>query len=229
VRPRHTQPAPHDGHGPYALPVSERETSADSTDWEAAYAGEMPDTPVDADVMALARTLEAGTALDLGCASGQNSVWLAQQGWNVHGLDIASGAIKRANQAAKHAGIGGEATFERADLTIWRTKERFDLVISTYALPPRGPGRIHALATTHEAVAPNGRALVTEFDATLADTGWMPAKDLVTLDEIAEAFSGFDLECAAVRTTPHTHGDETNELPVVIVIARHSGPQPKEP
>ena len=34
---------------------------------------------------------------------------------------------------------------------------------------------------------------------------------------------------AEVRTTPHTHGDETNELPAVIVIARHSGAQPKEP
>lgn len=226
MRLRHTQPAPHDGHGPYALPVSERETSADSTDWEAAYAGEMPDTPVNADVMALARTLEAGTALDLGCGSGQNSIWLAQQGWNVHGVDIASGAIGRASQAAKRIAV--EATFEKADVTTWRTDKRFDLVISTYALPPRGPGRVHALTTTREAVAPGGRAIVAEFDTKLADTGWMVAKDLVTLEEITEAFAGFELEQAEVKTTPHTHGDETNELAVVIVIARHSGPQPKE-
>jgi SAM-dependent methyltransferase len=205
----------------------EPEASPEVIDWESAYAGDVPDSPVDRDIIALTRDLTPGTALDLGCGSGQNSIWLAQQGWRVHGVDIAGGAVERAEAAAARAGV--TATFERADLTTWRTRDRYDLVISTYALPPRGPGRLHALTTTRDAVAPGGLALLAEFEASLAETGWMAAEHLVTLDELSEALPGFELERADVRVAVHTHGDETNQLPIVIVVARHPGPLTQEP
>ena len=44
----------------------------DATDWEAAYAGNVPDSPADRDIVALARDLEPGSALDLGCGSGHS-------------------------------------------------------------------------------------------------------------------------------------------------------------
>ena len=197
------------------------------TDWEAAYAGDVPDTPVDPDLIELAGSLRPGTALDLGCGSGQNSIWLAQRGWTVHGVDIATGAIERASAAAQTAALS--ATFEKADLATWRTHERFDLVISTYALPPRGSARADALSTARDAVAPGGTALITEFEISLAESGWMAAEDLVTLDEITRSFPGFDLERAEVKVTAHSHGEHTNELPTVIVTARHPGSRSKEP
>ena len=43
-----------------------------------------------------AKTLPAGRALDLGCGTGTNAVWLAQQGWTVLGVDVAPLAIERA-------------------------------------------------------------------------------------------------------------------------------------
>jgi 2-polyprenyl-3-methyl-5-hydroxy-6-metoxy-1,4-benzoquinol methylase len=193
-----------------------------TTDWETAYAGDMPETPVDRDVMAVTRDLEPGSALDLGCGSGQNSIWLAQQGWTVHGVDIASGAIDRANAAAQRAAMN--ATFEKADLTTWRTSERFDLVVSTYALPQRGPGRVHTLTTVRDAVAPGGVALIAEFEVSLAESGWMAAENLVTLEEITEMLPGFHLERAEVEVAAHSHGDEVNELAIALVVARHPGP-----
>jgi 2-polyprenyl-3-methyl-5-hydroxy-6-metoxy-1,4-benzoquinol methylase len=193
-----------------------------ATDWEAAYAGDVPSTPVDSDVVALAKTLEPGTALDLGCGSGQNSIWLAARGWRVHGVDIATNAIRHAEQAATKAGI--QATFEAADVTGWRTSERFDLVISTYALPPRGHGRNHALTVARDAVAPGGVALITEFEVTLAAAGWMTEDNLASLEEVTEMFPGFDLERAEVKVTAHSHGDDRKELPIAIVVARHPGP-----
>lgn len=193
-----------------------------ATDWETAYAGDMPETPVDRDVMAVTRDLEPGSALDLGCGSGQNSIWLAQQGWTVHGVDIASGAIDRANAAAQRAAMN--ATFEKADLTTWRTSERFDLVVSTYALPQRGPGRVHTLTTVRDAVAPGGVALIAEFEVSLAESGWMAAENLVTLEEITEMLPGFHLERAEVEVAAHSHGDEVNELAIALVVARHPGP-----
>jgi cyclopropane fatty-acyl-phospholipid synthase-like methyltransferase len=190
-------------------------------DWEAAYQGEIPDSPVDRDLVALAGGLEPGTALDLGCGAGQNSIWLAANGWRVHGVDIAGGAVERAESATKAAGV--EATFERADLATWRTSERFDLVVSTYATPPRGPGRVHALTVARDAVAPNGRLLFAEFEAALAESGWMAAEQLVTLEEITQMLPGFELERAEVVVSAHRHGTESRELPIVIVVASHPG------
>lgn len=191
-------------------------------DWAAAYAGEVPQTPVDSDIQAVAGRLTPGTALDLGCGAGQNSIWLATEGWRVHGLDIAGGAIEAARAAADAAGV--EATFEEADVTSWRTQERYDLVVSTYALPPRGAGRRHALTTAVDAVAPLGTILIAEFEMALAANGWMSAEHLVTLDEIVEMLPGFELEQAEVKVASHSHGDASEELPIVLVVARHPGP-----
>lgn len=195
---------------------------AQADDWEALYrSDEMPATPVDRDVVALARTLTPGTALDLGCGAGQNSIWLAEHGWEVLGVDIAGSAIGRAESAAQAAGVS--ATFECDDLTTWNTHDRFDLVISTYALPPRGRGRIHALTVARDAVAPHGVALVAEFEVSLAAAGWMSEEHLATLDELTEMFAGFHLDRAEVLVAAHGHGDAVRELPIAIVTARHPG------
>jgi len=207
---------------PYAPGVTYGEPEISDTDWEAAYAREVPDTPVDRDVVAHARDLTPGTALDLGCGTGQNSIWLAQQGWEVHGVDIARGAIRRAEDAAERSGVS--ATFEVCDLTTWRSDMRYDLVVSTYALPPRGLGRTHALTVVRDAVAPGGTALVAEFEASLAASGWMAEENLVMLSEITDMFPGFHLDRAEVKVTTHTHGSDSKELPIAIVVARHPGP-----
>ena len=195
--------------------------ASEGSDWEAAYEGDGPASPVDRDIIAVAGDLDPGTALDLGCGAGQNSIWLAQRGWRVRGVDIAGGAIEQAEAAAGRAGV--EASFERADVTTWRTSERFDLVISTYALPPRGPGRVHALTVARDAVAAGGLLLVAEFESSLAGSGWMSAEHLVELEELTGALPGFELEVAEVKVTAHTHGTESRELPIVCVVARHPG------
>jgi len=202
--------------------VSEDRQAPGEGDWEAAYDGEMLATPVDSDLVAVASDLRPGTALDLGCGAGQNSIWLARRGWRVHGVDIAGGAIERAVATAAHDGV--TATFERADVTTWRTSARYDLVISTYALPPRGPGRVHALTVARDAVAPGGLLMVAEFEASLARSGWMSAEHLVELDELTGALPDFELEVAKVKVASHSHGDESLELPIVCILARHPGP-----
>ncbi|MBV9123202.1 MAG: class I SAM-dependent methyltransferase, partial [Planctomycetes bacterium] len=44
-------------------------------------------------------------ALELGCGTGTNSVYLAQQGFEVTGLDIAPQALERARSRARAAGV----------------------------------------------------------------------------------------------------------------------------
>ena len=44
--------------------------------------------------------------IELGCGSGINAVWLAQQGFDVTGIDLTPLAIERARQRAAEAGVG---------------------------------------------------------------------------------------------------------------------------
>ncbi|MGD9634425.1 MAG: class I SAM-dependent methyltransferase [Pirellulales bacterium] len=53
-------------------------------------------------------------ALDIGCGTGTNSVWLAQQGFDVTGVDVAPLAIERGNERARTAGV--QAKFLAADV-----------------------------------------------------------------------------------------------------------------
>lgn len=46
--------------------------------------------------------LQPGTVLDLGCGTGINAVWLAQQGFGVTGLDLSPTAIRNAEERAKN-------------------------------------------------------------------------------------------------------------------------------
>ena len=44
-------------------------------------------------------------ALDIGCGTGQNSIWLAQQGFLVTGVDVSETALKNAKENASTANI----------------------------------------------------------------------------------------------------------------------------
>jgi SAM-dependent methyltransferase len=53
-------------------------------------------------------------ALELGCGTGTNSVWLAQQGFDVTGVDVAPLAVEQAEKRAREA--GANARFVVADV-----------------------------------------------------------------------------------------------------------------
>ena len=46
-----------------------------------------------------------GRALDLGCGTGTNAVYMAQHGWEVTGIDFVPGAIATARRRAEAAGV----------------------------------------------------------------------------------------------------------------------------
>lgn len=59
-----------------------------------------------------------GRALDLGCGTGTNCLYLARNGWQATGIDITSAAIARAKQKARAAGkLPGSVRFIRGDVT----------------------------------------------------------------------------------------------------------------
>jgi SAM-dependent methyltransferase len=77
--------------------------------------------------------LTPGTALDAGCGTGAEAVWLAGRGWTVVGVDIAAGALDAARRRAEDAGVADLTTWLAADLTTWAPDRPFDLVMTNYA------------------------------------------------------------------------------------------------
>jgi cyclopropane fatty-acyl-phospholipid synthase-like methyltransferase len=67
-----------------------------------------------------------GKALDLGCGRGTNAITLAQNGWQVTGVDFVNSAIRKARQEANLAGV--QVEFITRDVT------RLDLLNHTYDL-----------------------------------------------------------------------------------------------
>ena len=59
-------------------------------------------------------TIQPCRALELGCGTGTNCVWLAQQGFDVTGIDVAPLAVGQAEKRARAAGV--EVHFVVADV-----------------------------------------------------------------------------------------------------------------
>ena len=79
--------------------------------------------------------LTPGAALDAGCGEGAEALWLAEQGWEVTGADIASDALRRARSQAAGSASSGRVRWVEADLGSWEPGRRFDLVTTHYAHP----------------------------------------------------------------------------------------------
>jgi SAM-dependent methyltransferase len=96
-------------------------TGEDRRRWDERYASQAP-APFDAieppslfaeyaDVFPT-----SGNALDLACGQGLGSVWLAQRGLDVLGVDISSVAINRARGLARRSRVEERCRFEDLDL-----------------------------------------------------------------------------------------------------------------
>ena len=61
-----------------------------------------------------------GRALDLGCGTGTNALYLAQQGFEVTAIDVSRRAIALAKRKARSAQLADRLRLERGDVTLMR-------------------------------------------------------------------------------------------------------------
>ena len=165
----------------------------------------------------IAEVLEPGTALDLGCGQGRNSLWLASRGFEVTGLDLSSVAIEQAKAVAAELDL--DASFESVDLTTWDPAGRvWDLVVLTYLhLSHERRPVVHAAA--RRAVAPGGRLAVIahHLDNFENGVGGPPVPELLfTEQQLAGDFSNLKIlrNQKVIRTT-----DEGDAIDLVFVGA----------
>lgn len=110
-------------------------------------------------------TLVPGKALDLGCGTGDNSIYLAKHGWQVTGVDFVAKAVDKARAKAAAGKI--DAVFAQADVTRLSSEgvgTNFDLIVDSGCLHGMNAEARDAYAREVTAVAaPQARLLLVEF------------------------------------------------------------------
>ena len=77
----------------------------------------------------LAERYQCRTLLDVGCGSGQNSVWFVRHGIErVLGLDFSAEMIEEARTLALRAGVTDRCDFQQQDFVSLPAGQRFDMV-----------------------------------------------------------------------------------------------------
>lgn len=116
-----------------------------------------------------ATALKPGTALDIGCGTGDNALYLAGLGWDVTGVDYVATAVQKARAKAtkRDASAPGVVRFDRADatrLTGQGIGANFDLIVDNGCLHGMSADDRDAYVGEVTAVAaPDARLLIVAF------------------------------------------------------------------
>jgi cyclopropane fatty-acyl-phospholipid synthase-like methyltransferase len=107
----------------------------------------------------------AGTALDVGCGTGDNSIYLAKHGWQVTGVDFVAKAVDKAR--AKAAANTVAISFAQADVTRLSSEgigSDFNLIVDSGCLHGMSAEDRDAYVREVTAMAaPDARLLLVEF------------------------------------------------------------------
>lgn len=135
--------------------------------WDDVYRGrgetEGRVNPVLAEIVA---PLPRGTALDLGCGTGGDAIWLARRGWRVTATDISATAVDGVRRRGLELGLAPRISAERHDLAVTFPNGDFDLVSAQYLHTPFAFARHEVLRRAAHALRPGGLLLVVDHGST---------------------------------------------------------------
>lgn len=104
-----------------------------------------------------------GRAIDLGCGTGTNAIYLAKQGWQVVGVDFSRKALSRARRKSKSYGVKVDFIHDNVSV-LSKVQGPYDLALDI--------GCFHSLSTSQkrnylqrvgELLAPDGYLLLYGF------------------------------------------------------------------
>lgn len=139
-------------------------------------------------------------ALEVGCGTGGNAVWLAKKGWQVTAVDYSEVAIEKGNRLAAEQGVNVE--FIVADASKYQSSSHYDLITCFYIqlFPAQ---REKMLANMSKMLEPGGTLLFVSHDKSGAPSGWLE-EDLLSLttpEEIAAELPELQIEQAVILTS----------------------------
>ncbi len=198
----------------------------DSTGWDRRYAGSELIWTAEPNrfLVAEARGLTAGRALDLACGEGRNAVWLAQHGWQVTGVDFSQVGLDKAARLAQQRSV--PVQWLLTDLVDYvPPPAAFDLVAILY-LHVDGATMRGILRRAAAALSPGGTLLVVGHDPTNIRDGYGGPQNpaiLMTPDELAETVPHLDVQRAErVRRPVASAGDDVYAIDALVRAVRRS-------
>lgn len=127
--------------------------------------------------------LAPGTAADVGCGQGRNTIWLLDRGWDVTAVDFSEVALRHTREAA---GTTPALTTVQADVSEWPPADTFDLVVAAYLHLPSENLRAtwrHLASIT----APGGTLVVIGHDRANRGNGPKDPDVLFHADDVVAA------------------------------------------
>ncbi|GAA4827505.1 class I SAM-dependent methyltransferase [Garicola koreensis] len=202
--------------------------------------------PVNPYLMKQAQSMTPARALDAGCGTGVEAVWLAAQGWQVTGVDISATALTSAQGRVQDAGVADRVDWVQADLTTWEPDQQYELVSTNYAhasIP-----QLELYQRLAQWVAPGGVLIIVGHlhrsgahhhqHHGSADAEPHPEEATVTVEAIASGFDPHQWRIDSAQehtrevtvpggrsTTPHdstTPRDSTTLHDAVVIVRRLS-------
>jgi 2-polyprenyl-3-methyl-5-hydroxy-6-metoxy-1,4-benzoquinol methylase len=95
---------------------------------EGTYLGQRPSPFLTRELERIRRLTPGKRALDIACGEGRNSLFLAQQGFQVIALDISDVGLAKAAKWTETEGL--TVDFQQVDLDEYRITDQFDLIIN---------------------------------------------------------------------------------------------------
>lgn len=136
-----------------------------------------------------------GSVLCVADGEGRNSVWLAEQGFQVTAFDFAPNAVAKAKRLAQQRKVS--VSHEMGDAYTWPwTIKRYDAIVAVFIqfLPPDERDKV--FAQIQSAVTPGGLFLLEGYRPEQVDyrTGGPPRRDhMYTRQWLETTFSGWEI------------------------------------
>lgn len=120
----------------------------------------------------ISQSIQPAKALDLGCGSGIDSVYLAKQGWDVSSIDFIADAVNMTKDRAKEAGVS--INVQQADVKTWQPETTFDLIVDAGLMHNMKPsGHSEYRKRLMEWLNPGGHLVLVHFEKQHA-LDWRP-------------------------------------------------------
>ncbi|MDE3146915.1 MAG: class I SAM-dependent methyltransferase [Acidobacteriota bacterium] len=202
----------HDSRGPH--------DEGPGTTWDRRYEEHGWSAVPDESLVEFVAPLTPGRAIDLGCGTGRNALWLARTGWTVTGVDASRVGLEMAVEQARLEGVALRT--EQADLVHYvPAAAAFDLVVvaNIHLLPSE---RDDFFTRAAAAVAPGGHLYIVGHHVDALGVSGPPALDRLFEESFfRDRFAGFTIEVLERREALLDTG-ETEDVVVVLWARRET-------